>query len=216
MTPSINITNIDQTFAIDISEGALLARKDALELGNSIVAVSTPAELADAVAAASLINGLIKQMEETREAVKRPILDAGKLIDKTAHGYNDALKLEQARVEKLASNYQADQLRRIEELRQDELRKLAAEALTDKSEDAMLARAERQIELQQPIRVAGATVKQSNDYEVTDLRALYLARPDLAEVTPRRALILASINIDGAPAIPGLRVFQTTKVQAKI
>lgn len=62
-------------------------------------------------------------------------------------------------------------------------------------------------------KAAGASVRRSFDYAVEDIALLQLSRPDLVLVEPKRALILASIA-NGAQ-IPGLRVFETTKVHAK-
>ncbi len=47
------------------------------------------------------------------------------------------------------------------------------------------------------------------------MKALYAARPDLVELTDRRSLILAAISIPNAPAIPGIYVFEETKIQSK-
>lgn len=66
-----------------------------------------------------------------------------------------------------------------------------------------------------PVKPQGATVKVTMDFELRDVRALYATRPDLCEVTPRRAMILAAISIPGHPAIPGIYEFESTKVTAK-
>lgn len=65
-----------------------------------------------------------------------------------------------------------------------------------------------------PPKAAGARVRVSFDFTVTDIHALYRARPDLVKLEAKRADILAAISIPGAPAIPGISVFESTKVNA--
>lgn len=60
---------------------------------------------------------------------------------------------------------------------------------------------------------AGARVTNAKDYEVLDIRVLADARPDLVDITPKRALLLVAIQLDAG--IPGLRVFDTVRVSAK-
>ncbi len=66
-----------------------------------------------------------------------------------------------------------------------------------------------------PAPVTGARQRVQMDYEMVDIAALYKARPDLVKLTEKRSDILAAINIPGQPTLPGIRVFESTKVQAK-
>lgn len=65
--------------------------------------------------------------------------------------------------------------------------------------------------------VAGA--KTVLDYEVTDIRALYVACPELVELTPKRREILAHLKAlqeRNLPiSIPGLMVREVTKISAR-
>ena len=54
------------------------------------------------------------------------------------------------------------------------------------------------------------------DYEVGDLDALNLARPDLVEKTPRRRLILDTLKATNGAPIPGLRVLDKAKMTGTI
>jgi colicin import membrane protein len=268
-------------FSVTISDDAQQRKADALELSRSITAVSNAAQQQDAITAAALIKGLLKSVEATREELKRPILDAGRELDDCAKIYSGNLKAELARVEKLASNWQAQENRRLEAIRleqeriareaaekaeQERLAALAAEQERQRQADAARlreleaiqaaateearlaaqvladaaaekrareakaaqeaeaaaqeqrmeeARQRQQEQLAIPVpKAAGARVSTAKDYEVLDIRALYLARPDLVTLDPKRSLILAAIAIPGA-SIAGIRVFETTKVQAK-
>ena len=55
------------------------------------------------------------------------------------------------------------------------------------------------------------------DFEVTDIKSLYQNFPELVDLTPRRADILARIkgfatSYGKLPDVPGLRVFEKPKV----
>lgn len=202
-------------FCVTLSTDALTKKRDAIELAQSVVSVTTPAELQDAVAAASILKGIIKAMESTRVEVKKPVLEAGRQIDDLAKGFSDTLNVELKRVERLAGNYQAECNRKAEEIRRQELADMEAARRVDPSIEAERLRAERTIEISQKPTVAGASVRQMMDYEILDPRALYAARPDLFDLVPKRSLILATISIPNQPALPGLRTFPVTKVQAK-
>lgn len=64
-------------------------------------------------------------------------------------------------------------------------------------------------------KAEGARVKVQMDYEMVDIAALHAARPDLVNLTEKRANILAFINIPNQPPLPGIRTFESAKVQAK-
>lgn len=125
------------------------------------------------------------------------------------------LKIQQAKDDEAreAAQKEAD---RLAEARAEEVRinQLACQEAAEKRLDA---ERERTVQLQAlaPPKPQGAIVKRMLDYELRDVRALYAARPDLVELTPKRSLILAAISIPNAPAIPGLYVFEHTRVQSK-
>lgn len=270
------------SFAVTIIPEAQKAKEDALALATTITTVTTAAQQQDAIAAASMMKGLLRDVEKAREEVKKPVLEAGRTIDATAKAYAKELDAETKRVEKLASDYQIEQnriaaalkaeeerkqreareaeeaerrkeaeaLRRLQEesdrARREELariakaedavareaaQKAADEAAAVRAEEARLVQAAcREAEQQRldaereratavmaivPPKAEGARVKTFMDYELKDIRALYAARPDLVELTERRSAILTAISIPGQAAIPGLYVFETTKVQSK-
>lgn len=64
---------------------------------------------------------------------------------------------------------------------------------------------------------AVAGVKADLDFEVTDIHALYLARPDLVEMTPRRAKILAHLKanrtMNDPHDLPGVKVIEKLKLK---
>jgi hypothetical protein len=270
------------SFAVTIVPEAIAAKANALTLATQIKTVANAEQQRDAIAAASLMKGLLRDVEKAREEVKKPVLDAVRKIDAAAKSYAAELDAEVKRVERLASEYQAEQNRIAAALKAEEerkareareaeeaerrreaeaLRKLAEEqdrarreelaaiaAAKDEAErEKAQAEADRQAEIRAeearlvqqacreaeaarldaererattamaivPPKAEGARTKVFMDYELKDIRALYAARPDLVELTERRSAILAAISIPGQPAIPGLYVFESTKVQSK-
>jgi hypothetical protein len=62
-----------------------------------------------------------------------------------------------------------------------------------------------------PPRAEGTVVRDNWTFEAVDVAALYAASPDLVELTPKRAAILARIR-EGAREIPGIRIYNDVKV----
>ena len=63
-------------------------------------------------------------------------------------------------------------------------------------------------------KAAGTAVSQPWVFEVLDLRLLHAARPELVDLAPRKADILARIR-QGEREIPGLRIYQDTRVTVR-
>jgi hypothetical protein len=213
MSDTLTITPSLDHFQVNIPIDAQLARKNAIELAQSVTQVTNETELADAIAAASMCRGLEKQCEDARKVIKEPVLEAGKRIDTIAKGFAGGLSLERQRLEKACAEYHAAKQARIEAETARELLDMAAS--TDMSEDAMRSRASRLAEISQPVKVEGAQVRSGLDYDILDITALAAARPDLVTITPKRREILAYINIPNMPALPGVRTFSQTILHAK-
>lgn len=267
MTKQLTTTDLGD-FTVAIIPEAQKAKEDALTLAKTITIVTNAAEQANAIAAASLMKGLTREMEKTRTTIKEPVLNAGRLIDATAKKYVAELDAESTRIERLASVYQAEENRKAAAIRaeqerrdreerekearaladiarkadeerranlaaiaaaKDEETRLAAQIKADqdaaaRSEEARInAEAAQEAERNRvmtmqtvvPEKPQAARVVVKMDYELKDIKALYAARPDLVELSERRALILAAISIPGHPAIPGIYEFESTKVSAK-
>lgn len=267
MTKLLTTTDI-QDFTVTVTPEAYQAREDALTLAKGIVSVTDAKTQADAISASSLMKGLTKEMEKTRTFYKEKVLAAGRLVDNPAKSYSAELETEIKRVEKLASDWQAEENRKAAAIRAEQERQQQAEREQQKralAEIARQAEAERRANLAAIAAAPDETTRQSAqekadrdaearaeevrlnqeacaeaerqrladlqsvkaekpqaarvvvkmDFEIKDLRALYAARPDLVELTPKRALILAAISIPGHPVLPGVYEYETTAVQAK-
>lgn len=247
MTPQPLAVRGHSNFEVTVTAAAEQQKQDALALASGIVAVTTAAEQQDAIAAVSLMKGLSVAMEQTRVSIKKPVLEAARLIDDTAKIYSGKLDAEIRRLQGLASKYQAEQNRIAADARaavaraqyaqrcaedeqrladnariaaaSDEAERVAAmQAADDAAERRAEAERKRSEQLRQLAapKVKGGSVRVQMDYEVQDIHALYRVAPHLVKLEPKRAEILATINIPNTPSFPGLRVFEVTKVQAKV
>ena len=61
---------------------------------------------------------------------------------------------------------------------------------------------------------SGLTAQQPWTFEILDLKAFAAACPDLVEITPKRAAILAKIR-EGTRQLPHTRIFQETRVSVR-
>lgn len=69
-----------------------------------------------------------------------------------------------------------------------------------------------------PAKAAGMIAKKIWKHEVTDIKALYAARPELVKLEPKTALINSAIAMEECKEIPGLRIWEEidTTVRARI
>ena len=226
-----------QDFRILVSDEAITQRDEAIACASLVRVVKDTSTQENAVNTLKEIKSLIDTAEKNREALKRPVIDLGRLIDKTERDYSADLKKEYARVNDLVIDYQEEQRQiaaRLAAARQrdleEEQRKLNAE-LQAKIEanpkiDVAAEVAKQQEMLEQkkaeftppsaPIVAEGQSVKQEWDYEVTNIHLLYQARgQECVELTPRRGAIKALINAGGVREIAGLKIYAITKNQVR-
>ena len=68
----------------------------------------------------------------------------------------------------------------------------------------------------EPPRAAGMSIKPVRKFRVTDIHALYKAKPDLVELSPKTSAINAIIrSTDEIVAIPGIEQYADMDVSAK-
>lgn len=122
-------------FRVTIILAAQQSRADAIALAKTITTVTTSAQQQDAVSAASLMKGLLRDVEKARKAVKEPVLAAGNAIDSAAKKFAAELETETKRVEGLAAKYQQDVDRALAEEKAAQERQF--KALREKEEAAL-------------------------------------------------------------------------------
>lgn len=235
MSTVLTIAGLQNT-QIDLAPDAFERREDILATTRSVTAVADAMDAEIAADALRLVTGLVKEVEDARTTIKAPVLELGKKIDATAKGFAADLATEKTRLERILGDYQAAERAKADKLRreaQEEADRLAHEAQkaavaadratnsgdADRTQQVAAAAETKAIEARvnvatiAPTAPAGVAVRQNWKYEVTDIKALFKARPDLCVIEPNAAAIRAQIphNQD----IPGLRIWQEAKASIR-
>lgn len=177
----------------------------------------------DAECAADVLKNLtqaVKEMETARKEVKAPVLDLGKSIDAVAKSFTNLLEKEKSRISKILGAYEAEQRRIRQEAErkareaEEAARREAEKALAQGDEKAATVAAEKIATSQAQVaesshRPEGTAVRETWQFEVTDMNALYDAAPHLCRVEPDNAAIRAAIK--KSQSIPGLRIWKEAK-----
>ncbi len=149
---------------------------------------------------------IARQQKEAREAQEK--------IEREAREAEQA-RLAAERAAREATNAEARAKAQEEARRAMEAQQQAAAAKAQQEEAARLQQAELLRQSAAVVtRAAGASVQTPWTFEVTDIKALYAACPDLVELSVKRSDVLALIR-SGTREILGLRIFQETKVNIR-
>lgn len=234
----ITAPSVAPDFKVILKPEALELRDEYLiEAGEIPQEITSQEMVASAGLVVSKMKGFSKEVEKTREAIKKPYLDAGRTIDAAARNAVQSVEAEITRIEKAMGAYQQEQLRKAREEQARIAREAAAEqerladlqrqreeaakspetaAAAEKLDDEILAASERAAQPKTqaaPVKVQGGSIKPRFVFEVTDLDALYQARPDLVDLKERTADINRLINGPNViREIPGLIIREEVKV----
>lgn len=210
-----------------VQKEAYLVREGALNEAKDIVEVSDAFTKEIAVDVLKQIKGITSDVEKARKELKAPVLELGKKIDTCAASYVENLQKEYNRINRLLSLYAAEELKRQQEEQrriEAEQRRLEAEKEAQRKQLEEAKSIEEKAEISEKIettvklvadtkavakqatpKVEGVTVKQSMDFEILDIEAVAIARPDLVIIKPNRRAILEAIKTE--TKINGLRIF---------
>ena len=213
---------------IELSPAAFNARAAALLASGNVRAIGSVTDLDAAAAALTQIKSIVRLVEDSRKEVKAPVLEVGRRIDSVSKEYLAPLEAEASRLSVIVGSYQ-EAARRKSEKEREEAAKAQAAALEElaraqaaavESGDAAAADAARAVaadkiaESQMAViaaegpRLDGISTRTSWKFDVTDINALFSARPELCVVTPNNAAIRAVVKASKGAAIPGLRIWQ--------
>jgi hypothetical protein len=212
---------------------AIAIRDDLLATSSNVEQVVNADSQAMAIDLIGRINGILKQVESGRKAIKEPFTRKGKEIDGMANTYSGPLENEKNRLSGLVTRFQAAEQQKAweaEQKRKAELDEIArVQADLDRAARAGAISQAAAAEAQNTLNVASAKtlvvtveppkaqgVRNIRKFRVTDIAALYRARPDLVELSPRTAMINKVIEIpETIPQIPGIEVYEEIKVQVR-
>lgn len=204
-----------------------------------LTAVATAADNESAGAVVREIRAYVKAVEAVRTSITKPLFDAQKLVKSLADDHCAPLLAEQQRIERLAVAFAQAEARRVareEEERQAAYRKaeaeraaleekarlLAEKANTEKQQVTAIKTAQAAelkaaevaavLATQPPVaaKSKGQQVRKELRVEVTDIRALYAARPDLVKMEVNLAGVKATC-VPEVP-VPGLKLWWAEKV----
>ena len=205
---------------------------------SKITAITSPEANATAGECVRNIRVHLKQVESVRVELTKPLLEGQRLLKALADDHCTPLKEEVARVEALATNYMEAEQRRVaaaealrrKQFEEAEAKRIAAEEAARKAAEKMttaagLAKAEKleakavaaeeavQTIIAQPlpqvIKAKGQSMKQVLRYEVTDIRAVYAARPELCTVEIKPSAVLSTC-VPEFP-VPGMKLWYENK-----
>jgi len=234
-TAALTITGL-QHAQVELAPDSFERRSIALNAAARVPAVADAMDAEDAADALRLLSALVKDVEAARKVVKEPVLDLGKKIDSTAKEFVADVVAEKVRIETALGTFQAAEQRRADAERraaQDEADRLAREAAKAQREadratnhgeadrtqqvaaQAEAAAIEARVAAAEiaPVKPTGVAVRQPWKFEVTDIKALFAARPDLCVIEPNNAGIRAQIPHN--QNIPGLRIWQEAKASVR-
>ena len=250
---NLSLSNFGPRVGIEIHQDAHAKKADALGTAALVKSVTTPGQQQFAVDALREIKSIKRAIEDSRKAIKAPVLTLGKEIDAAVATFCAELDAEESRITKAVSTYQAEEARKAreaEEARQADLRRIENERLAAEREAQRRAdeeaRAARSLEAAEeaakrheaeklraaveaqkareavvvkpvvaPARAEGMAVRQVPRFEITDIRALAFARPDLVRVEPNSNAINAEIRA-GNLTITGLRCWMETVAGVRV
>lgn len=218
--------------AIEVEPAAVKKKETLLADAASIAVVSDAFTQEMAASTLRDLKGMLKVVEDSRQAVKAPVLDLGKQIDAKAKDFVEQITIEANRIQSLLTKFTIEQRRLAEEAerqRQAELRRIesekqkAAEALflaeNKADEQAAIKQAEtlkqQEVAVKQapaviPTKAAGMIVRDVWKFEVTDAHAVYAAKRDLIKLVPDSMAISRAIA-GGMKECAGLRIWQETQ-----
>lgn len=114
----------------EITQEASRLKREALQAARPIARVTTPEEQAQAVAVLQKLKDVRTGLEESRKAVKRPVLDLGKKIDEIARSFGEEIEKQYGRISGMINHYQRKLLReQNEEVDRNRDREAAVAAL---------------------------------------------------------------------------------------
>jgi len=126
---------------LSVTAEATLLRTRAIEKASKITAVTTAEEQATAVEAIAELRGLAKKMEDSREAVKKPVLTFGRQIDAKAAEYKSDLEADAKRLNDMVQGFFREEARKAA-ARQKFLDDMAEKKRLREEEDARKAQDE--------------------------------------------------------------------------
>jgi hypothetical protein len=169
------------------------------------------------------------EVEKSRKLVKEPVNRIGKMIDQAAADFLIEITAEEGRIKQLVGRHAEEVLRiKAEKEAAERAAFEAARAAREAAEEGGIAAviaakkaAAEKLEASNEVATTKVAdgVRFAWDFEIEDISVFYAAEPDLCEITPKRASILAALKeleSNGFKvAMPGIHAFKKPIVSSR-
>ncbi len=238
-----NTAEVTKAFQIGLDQDFLEKRDNLLMITSGIQDV-TAHNVDEYARQARDIKGLLGMVEDSRKIEKAPLLKACKMLDDIADQAKSPLKAELDRIEPFFTEFRQQQERlameqersrqaqieKAESERQEAIKaaQIACNGDPDSLESATAAQfaaiaaeeagskadALLRSPLPSAIKAKGASLRTKLEWEITDEKALFSARPELfLPPMPNKLAITAMVG--AGQVLPGVRVWETVKTTFK-
>lgn len=224
ITPSIGGT------IVTAADAAKARRDELLVLAASVTTIADRLDADDAMATLRQLTEFSNSIEEQRNEAKAPVLLLGKQIDALAKEITATIAVEVTRIGRGLGEFEASERAKAEDERRkaqaevariaEETRKRAIEvskaaenplAMARAVDDVVAKGAEQVAAVKQqaaqyvPPKATGSKLRGTVCFEVTDIKALYAAHPELVVLEPNGTAIRAICKTNPNLQVPGLR-----------
>jgi len=183
------------------------------------------------------LSDFARLIETQRKAAKEPVLELGRKIDALGKELAAKVDEEKGRISRLVGAFEAEERRKAEDERrrleaeqirlaaeaERKIREAAKQAKTEEQRDravdrvieeahAKTAAIQQQIASAQPRKAEGSKLTTVVLFEVTDIRALYAAHPELVVLEPNGTAIRSILKANPNLQVPGLRHWTEQKL----
>ena len=216
-------------YQLTIAEEAIQRKSEMLSKSAFVTTVTSNDDSARAQRHTRSLAAMRIEVEKSRKLVKEPVNRIGKMIDAAAAAFMIEINAEEGRIKQLINNH-AEEIMRIKaekeriEREAFEAARAAREAAEEGGIAAVIAAKKATAEKLEASADLASTrlaegIRFAWDFEVIDISVFYGAEPDLCEITPKRASILAALKeleSDGFKvAMPGIRAFKKPIVSSR-
>lgn len=225
---------------VTAADAAKLRRDDLLKTASLVTTVSDRLDADDATIVLKAIKEFTREIEKQKTVAKAPVLEIGRKIDAMTKVLISELESHASRISRVLGSFEAEEQRKAHEARlaaEAEAARIAYEAAEEAkkaqragiTEEAGMRAADAVVEAAQekivavrqtavnatPLRQAGSQLRSDVCFEVTDIKALYAAHPELVVLEPNGTAIRAICRANPNLQVPGLRHWKEAKLNVR-
>lgn len=214
------------TFAASIDSMSVVVRDEHLAEASLIAKVTSAEQNEQAQQFVNHLHKLRKDCESARVEIKKPLIEAGRLIDKAAKDFVGPIDAEIARLGRMQGDFLQAEIARqkaaaaqaakeLEDAEREKLARLAEAKTIDEAQAIREEFQEKAAEASKAVAIApptaqGQRVREDWEIQVMDVAELYKHHPKCVELTPRMSEIRMLLDLGHHPAgVVAKRVIKT-------